>query len=119
MLIQQKTKGGQVAPPRGGAQPKDAAINRTAKALGFTKEDVRRAKKIAGISEEARAEAKRLGLDDNQRALLQIAKLPTPTAQLLAVKEIDERIRAAQARRAAAITAVQADTAASAEIKTI
>ena len=119
VLIQQKTKGGQVAPPRGGAQPKDAAINRTAKALGFTKEDVRRAKKIAGISQEARAEAKRLGLDDNQRALLQIAKLPTPTAQLLAVKEIDERIRAAQARRAAAVTAVQADTTAAAKIKTI
>ena len=101
------------------AHSPDAAINRTAKALGFTKEEVRRAKKIAGISEEARAEAKRLGLDDNQRALLEIAKLPTATAQLLAAKRIDERIRAAQARRATAITAVQADTTAAARITTI
>ena len=45
--------------------------------------------------------------------------MPTSTAQLLAVKQIDERIRAAQARRAAAVTAVQADTAAAAKIKTI
>ena len=115
LLIQQKAKGGQDAPP-GGRQPEDAGIKKTARALGFTKEQIRRAKKIAGISEEARAEAKRLGLDDNQRALLEIAKLPTATAQLLAAKRIDERIRAAQARRATAITAVQADTTAAARI---
>ena len=118
LLIQQKAKGGQDAPP-GGRQPEDAGIKKTARALGFTKEQIRRAKKIAGISEEARAEAKRLGLDDNQRALLEIAKLPTATAQLLAAKRIDERIRAAQARRATAITAVQADTTAAARITTI
>ena len=94
-LVQQKV--GQVAPP-GGTQPRDSGVNKTAKAMGLTREDVRRSKIIAGISAEGIAEARRLGLDDNQRALLLIAKLPTPNAQVMALQELDVRTRAALAR---------------------
>jgi hypothetical protein len=80
-------KGGQVAPP-GGSQPNNAGIKKAAKALGFTKEEVRRSKVIAEmISPEAKAEAKKLGLDDNQHALLDIAKLPA-NAQCAAISAI-------------------------------
>jgi hypothetical protein len=89
-------EGGQVAPP-GGRQPRDAGIKKAAKALGFTREDVRRCKAIAGISAEAKAEARKLGLDDNQDALLQIAKLPAG-AQCAAVSAIAQAHIAARAR---------------------
>jgi ParB family chromosome partitioning protein len=97
-------KVGQVALP-GGKQPKDVGVNKAAKALGFTKEEIRRSKAIAGISAEAKEEAKNLGLDDNQDALLEIAKLPTPETQCKAVQALNERKRAARARRATAAVA--------------
>jgi ParB/RepB/Spo0J family partition protein len=109
-------KVGQVAPP-GGKQPKDVGVNKAAKALGFTKEEIRRSRAIAGISAEAKEEAKNLGLDDNQDALLEIAKLPTPETQCKAVQALDERKRAARARRATA--AVADDDKAAAEIEEI
>jgi ParB family chromosome partitioning protein len=117
VVIWQNTEVGHVAPP-GGQQPKDAGINKTAKALGFTKEEIRRSKKIAKISTEAKAEARKLGLDDNQGALLQIAKLPTSNAQVMAIREIDERKRATRARHASAAAAVSGKKA-TAKIKTI
>jgi hypothetical protein len=90
-------QGGQVAPP-GGHQPKNAGIKKAAKALGFSREDVRRSMRIAEmISPEAKSEARKLGLDDNQDALLQIAKLP-PNAQCTAVTAIVEAQHAARAR---------------------
>jgi hypothetical protein len=104
-------EGGQVAPP-GGRQPRDAGIKKAAKALGFTKEDVRRCKAIAGISAEAKAEARKFGLDDNQHALLEIAKLPA-NAQCAAVKAIVDGQLAARARLASrAVTAVSEKAAA-------
>jgi ParB/RepB/Spo0J family partition protein len=109
-------KVGQVAPP-GGKQPKDVGVNKAAKALGFTKEEIRRSRAIAGISAEAKEEAKNLGLDDNQDALLEIAKLPTPETQCKAVQALDERKRAARARRATA--AVADDDKAADEIEEI
>jgi ParB/Sulfiredoxin domain len=80
---------GQVAPP-GGRQPADVGINKAAKRLGFTKEKVRRSKVIAAICPEAKAEARNLELDDNEDALLAVAKLPT-SAQVAAVKAIVDR----------------------------
>jgi uncharacterized coiled-coil protein SlyX len=85
--------------------------------LGSTREEVRRSKKIAGISSEARAAARKCELDDNQAVLLKIAALPTPTTQLKAVIEIDERICAARARRASALAA--ADDKSAVRIKKI
>jgi hypothetical protein len=104
VLIREQAKEGQVA-PRGGKQPRETGIKKTAKRLGLTPKEVRRSKEIAAISPEARAEAGALELDDNQEALLEIAKLPTSKAQLAAVRGIAERKRAERARRAAAAVA--------------
>jgi hypothetical protein len=101
MLIRKKAKVGQVA-PLGGHQPKDVGINRTAKELSLTKEEVRRSKAIAGISPKAKAAAITGKLDNSQRALLEIAKQPTPSAQLKVIEEIIERRRAERARHASA-----------------
>jgi hypothetical protein len=109
-------KGGQVA-PAGGRQPKNSGINKAAKALGFTKEDVRRCKAIAGISAQARAEARKLGLDDNQHALLEIAKLPA-NAQCAALNAIVDGQLAARARLASRAVAL-ASKKAVAKIETI
>jgi hypothetical protein len=89
----------QDAPP-GGQQPKDKGINKTAKLLGLTKEKVRRSTAIAAISHKAKV--RRLGLDDNQRALLEIAGQPTPKAQSRVITEIIERKRAARDRNVSA-----------------
>ncbi len=103
-------KGVQVAPP-GGCQPNNAGIKMAAKALGFTKEEVRRSKVIAEmISPEAKAEAKKLGLDDNQHALLDIAKLPA-NAQCAAINAIAEGKLAAHARLASSAVAVASEKA--------
>jgi ParB-like nuclease domain len=105
-------QGGQVAPP-GGHQPKNAGIKRAAKTLGFTREEVRRSMRIAEmISPEAKAETRKLGLDDNQDALLEIAKLPA-NAQCAAIKAIVDGQLAARARLASrAVTAVSEKAAA-------
>jgi hypothetical protein len=73
----------QVAHP-GGQQPHDRGISRAAKILGFTREEVRRSQAIAGISEEA----KEIGLDKKQSALLKIAKENGSKAQLAKIEEI-------------------------------
>lgn len=99
MLIRERVKVGQVAPP-GGHQPEDAGINKTAKELGLTKEEVRRSKAIAKISPKAKEAAIAGKVHNNQLALLQIAKEPTPSAQLKVIEEIVERRRAVRDRHA-------------------
>jgi ParB-like chromosome segregation protein Spo0J len=86
-LVQESEKGGQVAHP-GGKQPHDRGISRAAKALGFSREEVRRSAAIAGISADAKAKAKELGVDKNQSALLKIAKEKGSEAQLAKIEEI-------------------------------
>jgi ParB family chromosome partitioning protein len=115
-LVRQEV--GQLAPP-GGHQPQDKGINKAARALGLTKEEIRRSKQIARISPKAKAKVRNLGLDDNQQALLEIAKKPTPNEELQAIKEIVERKRAARDHKpssagtdkktAAEIDSIQAD----------
>jgi ParB-like chromosome segregation protein Spo0J len=100
----------QDAPP-GGQQPKDKGINKTARLLGLTKDEIRRSRQIAGISAKAKAKVRKLGLDDNQRALLAIAGQPTPKAQLCVITEIVERKRAARDRNASAAVADKKTTA--------
>ena len=88
---------GQVAPP-GGRQPKDIGIKKAARALGLTREEVRRAKAIAGIIAEAKAQARELGLDEirmpffrsqscrrtlSAQQLLQLSRLSVPHAPAL------------------------------------
>ena len=117
-LIRQKREGGQVAPP-GGHQPKDTGIKATARALGVAREEIRRSKRIAKISPAAKAKVRKLGLDDNQRALLEIASQPTPKAELRTVREIVERKRAAAHARNGSVAAVVGDKKTTAEINTL
>ena len=88
----------QVAGP-GGRQPKDAGITKTAQKLGFSVDEVSRAKKISRISPKAKAKARKRGLADNQSALLAIAKAPTPKEQLAKLKAIVKRKNAPRRKR--------------------
>jgi ParB-like nuclease domain len=97
-LILAKPQEVQVAPP-GGHQPNDMGIKKAAKALGITREEVRRAMAIAGIFPRTKKRVCELGLDDNQQALVEISKQTTPEGQLRVVEEIIERKRAESARR--------------------
>jgi len=67
----------QVETPLGGAQPHDVGVSKTAQELGITRDEVRRAHKIATIAPEALEAARELGLDNNQSALLEAAREAT------------------------------------------
>jgi ParB family chromosome partitioning protein len=88
-LVLENAKGVRLA-PRGGPQPHDRGIKKAAKALGLTREEIRRSLQIAGISAEAKAKAKKLGLDKMQSALLKIAKQEGSAAQVAKIDEIKE-----------------------------
>lgn len=98
-LVQQKRKAGQAAHP-GGEQPHDRGISGAARELDVTREEVRRAKRIAGISVDAKAEACQKGLADNQSALMKIAKEKTPEAQINKVHELAASKAQGRARNA-------------------
>jgi ParB-like chromosome segregation protein Spo0J len=87
-FVRDSEKGGQVAPP-GGQQPYERGIKKAAKALGFSREEVRRSLDIAAISEEAKEKAKEKDLDKNQSALLKIAKEQGSEAQIAKIEEIN------------------------------
>jgi ParB-like chromosome segregation protein Spo0J len=59
---------------RGGRQPGDKGISKTARELGYPRDDIRRCMVIARMSEEAMATAEKLDLDNNENSLLKIAK---------------------------------------------
>ena len=94
-----RKKAAQVAGP-GGRQPKDAGITKTAKKFGFSRDEVSRAKKIANIAPKVKAKVNKLGLGDNQAALLAIAKAPTPKAQQAKLKAIVKRKHAPRRKAA-------------------
>lgn len=94
-----KAKAAHPARP-GGKQPKDAGITKTAKKFNFSRDEVSRAKKIARISPKVKAKAEKLGLADNQAALLAIAKAPTPKAQRAKLKSIIKRKQAPRRKAA-------------------
>ena len=96
-LVRQRAKGGQGAHP-GGQQPHDRGISQASRTLGFTREEVRRSKAIAGISPEAKAKAKDHGLDKNQAALLEIATKDAADGQLAKIEEIEIRNVVTRAR---------------------
>jgi ParB-like chromosome segregation protein Spo0J len=73
---------------KGGRQPGDKGVNKSARRLGLTRETIRRALKIDSISLEAKRAAKKRGLDRNQDALLKIAKESTPAAQVRKLREL-------------------------------
>ena len=51
-------------------------INDAARQLGISRADAQRAAKVASLTPEAKAAAVKTGLDNNQQALLEAAKLP-------------------------------------------
>jgi ParB/RepB/Spo0J family partition protein len=59
---------------RGGQQPGDKGVSKTARVLGLPRDDIRRCMVIASMSEKAMAKAVKLDVDNNQAALLKIAQ---------------------------------------------
>jgi hypothetical protein len=86
-IVRQKV--GQSATPPGGRQPKDRGMGTAERILGVSRRDLGRFEKIAGISAEAKEEARRAGLDDSQTALLAIAAVPAGQ-QLAKVRELKQ-----------------------------
>jgi ParB-like chromosome segregation protein Spo0J len=76
----------QDAPP-GGVQPADKGLRKAAKRLRISREQMRRRRLVSGLSAEAKTEAKRLGLEGNQSALLDAAKEKTPEDQVAKLRE--------------------------------
>jgi ParB/RepB/Spo0J family partition protein len=80
----------------GGRQPNDKGISKAAKALGTSRDDVSRSKKMAAISVEAKEAAVEAGLADNGAALLKVAKEATTKAQVRKVHELANPKRASK-----------------------
>jgi hypothetical protein len=74
--------------PRGRPEGGDSFAARD---LGITRQEVQRSKVIAALPAEVKARAADLGFDDNQSALLEAAKAPTPEAQVEALERRAER----------------------------
>jgi Skp family chaperone for outer membrane proteins len=81
------------AVPKGGHQPADKGLSKTARLLGLSREAVRRSRAVASLSRKAQKAAKALGLDDNEAALVKAAKEPTPKAQAKKVHELAKKNR--------------------------
>ena len=81
----------QVDTPKGGRQPGDKGLSKTAKRLGTTRESIRRRRAVANLSRRVQKAAKKAGLDDNEAALLKIAREKTPEAQQKKIRELAKR----------------------------
>jgi ParB-like chromosome segregation protein Spo0J len=73
---------------KGGKQPGDKGLSKTARRLGLTRETIRRADEIDRIAPKAKKAAKERGLDWNQDALLKVAKESTADDQVRKVREL-------------------------------
>jgi ParB family chromosome partitioning protein len=62
-------------------------INAAVRELGVERTDAQRSIKIAGLTPQAKSEARALGFDDNQSALLRAAKAPSKEGQIRALRE--------------------------------
>jgi ParB-like chromosome segregation protein Spo0J len=91
-LIKQR-EAGEDETPKGGRQPSDKRLSKTAKQLGTSREAIRRSRAVASLSRKIQKVAKATGLDDNEAALLKVAKEPTPGAQAKKVRELAKRMR--------------------------
>jgi ParB-like chromosome segregation protein Spo0J len=89
----------QLAPsPRSGGRP-DQGINAAVRELRIGRTEAQRSVKIAGMAPKAKDAAREAGLDDNQSALLVVAKQPTPEAQVEVIQKIAEHGSVAAAER--------------------
>jgi hypothetical protein len=90
----------QVAHP-GGRQPSDRGHSKTASKHSTSREEVRRAETIASLAPEAKQEARTANLDNNQAALIEAAKAPTPEAQVAMIQSIKAHGSVESAKHAA------------------
>ena len=72
----------------GGRQPHDKGVSKAARAMGVSRDNIRRSQTIAAISSAAKKAASVAGLTNNKSALPKIAKEPTPDAQVLKVQDL-------------------------------
>ena len=86
-----------------GGKGNKGGINEAARSLpGVTRTGAQRAVKIAGLTKEAKAAAKKLGLSDNQKVLLATAKIDGAEAQVEHLNSIvTEKNKAKEAAKAA------------------
>lgn len=71
----------QVAAKPSGGRP-SGGVRQAARSLNVSEKALRRSLQVAKLSPEAQEAARAHGLDDNQSALLEAAKAPTPEAQV-------------------------------------
>lgn len=65
----------------------EGGVSAASRELGITEPQARRAIKVAGLTDEAKEEAKALDLDDNRTALLKAAQEPSAEAQKESLRE--------------------------------
>jgi ParB-like chromosome segregation protein Spo0J len=87
----------------------ESGINAAARELNIGRTEAQRATRIAGLTPAAKAEARALGLDDNQSTLLKAAKVPSKEAQIRALRE--EAARKAAGRDPAGASEARLETA--------
>jgi hypothetical protein len=95
-LLQQREAGDDET-PIGGRQPADKGLSKTAKTLGTSREAVRRSRAVASLSPKVQKLAKARGLDNNEAALVQVAKERTSEAQAKKVRELAKKTRKSSA----------------------
>lgn len=69
-----------------GPQHAPSGINAASRELGIDRTDAHRAVKVASLSDEAKAMARNVGLDDNRSALLEAARHTAPAEQVAALQ---------------------------------
>ena len=92
----QKEVSAQIAQKPGGRP--EGGISAASRELGIDRTEASRAVKVAeNLAPEAKAEARALGLDDNQSALLRAADKPDADSQITALRKhnVDKVIKAA------------------------
>ena len=89
LLKERETGEGKIL--KGGHQPGDKGLSKTAKRLGVTREAVRRSRGLASLSAKAEKAAEATGLDRNESALLKVAKQPTSSGQVKKVHELAKK----------------------------
>lgn len=73
-----------------GGRGKEGGLSAASRELGIDRDDARRAVRVASLSEEAKATAKDLGLDNNRSALLKAAAVE-PERQATVLRQIVEK----------------------------
>ena len=94
-LIRARRKAAHTAIP-GGRQPGDKAISAAARELGHSRDLISRSSRIAGMSDAAKAKAAELELDDNESALLKIAKKKKPNEQVAMAEQLAAKKKGAK-----------------------